>query len=224
LIRRQGEPCSVSAAPAAPCFFAIGGREESSFTGKSRTLGYAHGRDGDGGRRGESGQRFPHGVTSMSAPHDLKTRPLFQVFHAPARGPKENPAAGPILCGGVPAPLNSEVTVAAAETTLPAVPCSSYSKATRDTSCRMPWSAGYITNTFESEFSAHTGVKCWDKRIRSPTQRDQACCRYMNEMTLCELLAERDGPCRSISFNSVSAIAGCQTRKALNCRTDRRAG
>jgi hypothetical protein len=25
-----------------------------------------------------------------------------------------------------------------------------------DTSCRMPWSAGYITNMFESEFSAHT--------------------------------------------------------------------
>jgi hypothetical protein len=25
-----------------------------------------------------------------------------------------------------------------------------------DASCRMPWSAGYITNMFESEFSAHT--------------------------------------------------------------------
>jgi putative ABC transport system substrate-binding protein len=27
-----------------------------------------------------------------------------------------------------------------------------------DASCRTPWSAGFITNTFESEFSAHTGV------------------------------------------------------------------
>src|SRR5438552_1333194 len=27
-----------------------------------------------------------------------------------------------------------------------------------DTSCRMLWSAGYITNMFESEFSAHTGA------------------------------------------------------------------
>jgi hypothetical protein len=26
-----------------------------------------------------------------------------------------------------------------------------------DTSCRVPWSAGYITNMFDSEFSAHTG-------------------------------------------------------------------
>ena len=25
-----------------------------------------------------------------------------------------------------------------------------------DTSCRVPWSAGYITNMFDSEFSAHT--------------------------------------------------------------------
>src|SRR3977135_2752010 len=64
-------------------------------------------------------------------PPRSETRALLEVFHAPARGPKENPAAGPILCGGGPAPLNSEVTVGAAETTLPAVPCSSYSKATR---------------------------------------------------------------------------------------------
>jgi hypothetical protein len=28
-----------------------------------------------------------------------------------------------------------------------------------DTSCRMPWSAGYITNMFESEFSTHTAIR-----------------------------------------------------------------
>src|SRR6266446_2879026 len=36
-------------------------------------------RDGDGGRRGESGQRFPHGVTSMSSPPRSETRALLEV-------------------------------------------------------------------------------------------------------------------------------------------------
>src|SRR5260370_5669685 len=76
--RAKGEAAERRAPPAPPPGIRRGGR--------------GHCRDGDGGRRGESGQRFPHGVTSMSSPPRSETRALLEVFHAPARGPKENPA------------------------------------------------------------------------------------------------------------------------------------
>src|SRR5258708_2828770 len=57
-----------------------------------RRGGRGHCRDGDGGRRGESGQRFPQAVPWMPSPPRSEPRALLKVSPAPARAQKKTPA------------------------------------------------------------------------------------------------------------------------------------